>query len=58
MDFNRQEVTKSLSYYEILEISDENASVEQIKEQYQKLLLIVSFLNSLYQKYAIGFLIN
>ncbi|CAG8553908.1 11389_t:CDS:2 [Funneliformis caledonium] len=33
----RQEITPT--YYEILEISDENVSIEQIKRQYQKLLL-------------------
>lgn len=49
MDINRQVFTKSQTYYEILEISDENVSIEQIKQQYQKLLLLVSFLNSLYQ---------
>ncbi|CAB4427591.1 unnamed protein product [Rhizophagus irregularis] len=40
MDINRQVFTKSQTYYETLEISDENASIEQIKQQYQKLLLL------------------
>ncbi|RIA88216.1 hypothetical protein C1645_775532 [Glomus cerebriforme] len=39
-NFNRREVTTSPTYYEILEVSDENVSIEQIKQQYQKLLLL------------------
>ncbi|CAI2173345.1 15467_t:CDS:2 [Funneliformis geosporum] len=44
----RQEITPT--YYEILEISDENVSIEQIKRQYQKLLLIVDKLGSIMKK--------
>ncbi|CAG8515847.1 16422_t:CDS:2 [Rhizophagus irregularis] len=58
MDINRQVFTKSQTYYEILEISDENVSIEQIKQQYQKLLLLVSFLNSLYQKHKVESIIK
>ena len=42
----------SPTYYEILEISDENASIEQIKKQYQKLLLLVSLLTLLHHNIA------
>jgi len=55
MDNFNQEVTKTQTYYEILEISDENAPIEQIKQQYQKLLLLVSFLVLYIRVYTIGF---